>query len=82
MDCKNFEGSTERRAILHREYNLVHIKQGTNAAVTEVIGSPGHINLVTPKRRKIQEMFSGKSTADQTVNTTAQYLQVLSSLPF
>jgi len=82
MDCKNFEGSTERRAIFHREYNEVHIKQGTSDAVTEVVGSSGYRNHITPKRRKIQEMFSGKATVDQTVNTTAQYLQVLSSLPF
>ncbi|WVZ19469.1 hypothetical protein V8G54_006791 [Vigna mungo] len=75
MDCKNFEGSTERRAIFHREYNLVHIEQGTNAAVTEVLGSSGYRNHITPKRRKIQETFSGKLAADQTANTTAQYLQ-------
>ncbi|XP_017409177.1 protein tesmin/TSO1-like CXC 5 isoform X2 [Vigna angularis] len=75
MDCKNFEGSTERRAIFHREYSLVHIKQGTNAAVTEVVGSSGYRKYITPKRRKIHESFSGKSAADQTVNTTGQYLQ-------
>ncbi|XP_068483977.1 protein tesmin/TSO1-like CXC 5 [Phaseolus vulgaris] len=77
MDCKNFEGSTERRAIFHREYNQVHIKQGTSDAVTEVVGSSGYRNHITPKRRKIQEMFSGKATVDQTVNTTAQYLQAI-----
>ncbi|XP_020216191.1 protein tesmin/TSO1-like CXC 6 [Cajanus cajan] len=75
MDCKNFEGSDERRAILHKEYNLVHIKQASNAANTGVVGSSGYGTRLTPKKRKIQEMFPGKSAMDQTVNMIAQYQQ-------
>ncbi|CAJ1973874.1 unnamed protein product [Sphenostylis stenocarpa] len=75
MDCKNFEESTERRAIFQRDYNLDHIKQPTNAAITEVVGSSGYRTRITPRKRKIQEMFPRKSAADQIVNVTAQYLQ-------
>lgn len=76
MDCKNFEGSDERRAIFHEEYNLVRIKQEANAAISGAVGSSGYGTLITPKKRKIQEIFSGKSAIDQTVHQTTQYQQV------
>jgi len=80
MDCKNFEGSDERRAIFHKDYNLVHIKQAANATISRVAGSSGYGTHLTPKKRKIHEMFPGKSAMDQTDNITAQYQQVISSL--
>ncbi|RDX68403.1 Protein tesmin/TSO1-like CXC 5, partial [Mucuna pruriens] len=67
MDCKNFEESDERRAIFHKEYNLVHIKQAANAAITGIAGPSGYETYITPKKRKIQEMFPGKSATDQTM---------------
>ncbi|KAL3013913.1 hypothetical protein AAZX31_06G079900 [Glycine max] len=75
MDCKNFEGSDERRAIFHKDYNLVHIKQAANATISRVAGSSGYGTHLTPKKRKIHEMFPGKSAMDQTDNITAQYQQ-------
>ena len=78
MDCKNFEGSDERIAIFHKDYNLVHMKQAANATISGAVGSSGYGTHITPKKRKNQEMFPGKSAMDQTVNMTAQYLQVLS----
>ncbi|KAG5065671.1 hypothetical protein AAZX31_04G079500 [Glycine max] len=75
MDCKNFEGSDERIAIFHKDYNLVHMKQAANATISGAVGSSGYGTHITPKKRKNQEMFPGKSAMDQTVNMTAQYLQ-------
>ncbi|XP_027356876.1 protein tesmin/TSO1-like CXC 5 [Abrus precatorius] len=74
MDCKNFEGSEERKAIFHEEYNIVNIKQAAKASSSGIFGSSGYGIHITPKR-KIQEIFSGKSAMDQTVNMTAQYQQ-------
>lgn len=79
MDCKNFEASDERRALFYEECNLVHIKQAANAAISGAVGSSGYGTHVTPKKRKVQEIFYSKSATDQTVNLTAQYQQVLSS---
>ncbi|KAJ1396406.1 Tesmin/TSO1-like CXC domain [Sesbania bispinosa] len=75
MDCKNFEGSAERRAIFHEEDNLVHIRQKINAVISGAVGSLGYGTHITPKKRRIQEIFSGKSGIAQTVNMTAQYQQ-------
>ncbi|KAI4316134.1 hypothetical protein L6164_024142 [Bauhinia variegata] len=75
MDCKNFEGSEERRALFHEEYNSVHLKQAANDAITGAIGSSSYGTNMTPKRRKIQEIFSGKAAKDQTINMTTQRQQ-------
>lgn len=75
MDCKNFEASDERRALFYEECNLFHIKQAANAAISGAVGSSGYGTHITPKKRKIQEIFYSKSATDQTVNLTAQYQQ-------
>lgn len=80
MDCKNSEGSTERRAFFHEEYNLVPPKQAVNAVTSGAVRSFSYGPHITPKKRKIQEIFSGKSAVDQTVSMTSQYQQVLSSM--
>ncbi|KAK7311791.1 hypothetical protein RJT34_10149 [Clitoria ternatea] len=80
MDCKNFEGSDERRAIFHEENNLVHIKQAANAAFSAAVGSSAYGTHITPRRRKIQEILSGKSSIDKIVNTTAQYQQEINPI--
>ncbi|KAL1337816.1 hypothetical protein HN51_032516 [Arachis hypogaea] len=77
MDCKNFEGSNERRASFHEECNMFHIKQEANAAISGAVGSSGYGTgiAITPKKRKIQEIFSSKSSIDKTVCQTSQYQQ-------
>ncbi|XP_045799475.1 protein tesmin/TSO1-like CXC 5 [Trifolium pratense] len=77
MDCKNFEGSDERRTVFQEECPLVQIRQTTNAAIDGAVGPSISGTHITPKKRKVQEIFSGKSIVDQTVNTTAQYQQEL-----
>ncbi|CAI8599823.1 unnamed protein product [Vicia faba] len=75
MDCKNFEGSDERRAVFQEEYRLVQIRQATNAAISGAVGPSSSVTHITPKKRKIPEIFSGKSFIDQTFDMTAQYQQ-------
>jgi len=72
IGCKNFEGNDEWRIVLQ-------IRQATNAAINQAVGLGPSISgtHITPKKRKIQESFSGKSLTDQTVSMTAQHLQVL-----
>jgi hypothetical protein len=82
MDCKNFEGSDERRAVFQEECHLVQIRQATNASISGAVGPSSSGTHITPKKRKIQEIFSGKSFVDQTVNMTAQYQQVFSTLHY
>lgn len=79
IDCKNFEGSDEWRMVLQEECSLVQIRQATNAAINGAVGLGPSISgtHITPKKRKIQESFSGKSLTDQTVSMTAQHQQVL-----
>ncbi|KAI4337483.1 hypothetical protein L6164_015894 [Bauhinia variegata] len=74
-DCKNFEGNEERRALFHEEYNATHLKQASNDTIAAAFGSFGYETHITPKRRKIQEIFSGKAAKDQTINLTAQSQQ-------
>lgn len=80
MECKNFEGSEERRVNFHEDHNIVHIRQAANAAISGAVGSSSYRTYLTPKKRKSQETFSGKLVIDQNVNMTTQYQQVLSSL--
>ncbi|XP_027190158.1 protein tesmin/TSO1-like CXC 5 [Cicer arietinum] len=80
MDCKNFEGSDERREVFQEECSLFHIRQATNAAISGAVGPSSTGTHITPKKRKIQEIFSGKSVIGQTVNTAAQYQQELDPL--
>ncbi|RVW17369.1 Protein tesmin/TSO1-like CXC 5 [Vitis vinifera] len=51
MDCKNFEGSEERRALFHDNGNyMAYIQQAANAAISGAIGSSGYGQLWHPRR--------------------------------
>ncbi|MED6110606.1 hypothetical protein PIB30_044599 [Stylosanthes scabra] len=77
MDCKNFEGNNERRASFHEECNMFRVKQEANAAISGAVGSSGYGTgtAITPKKRKIHEIFSAKSSTEKTVSRTTQYQQ-------
>ncbi|XP_024634048.1 protein tesmin/TSO1-like CXC 5 [Medicago truncatula] len=79
IDCKNFEGSDVWRIVLQEECSLVQIRQATNAAINGAVGFGPSISgtHITPKKRKIQESFSGKSLTDQPVSMTAQHQREL-----
>lgn len=53
MDCKNFEGSEERRALFQGDHkNAINMQQATNAAVNGAIGATGFPSPSTSRKRK------------------------------
>ncbi|KAJ7965973.1 Protein tesmin/TSO1-like CXC 5 [Quillaja saponaria] len=75
MDCKNFEGSKERRALFPGDHNIIYIKQAVNASLSEAIGSSGYGTSVTSKKRKIQQLFSGKAPRNHAIDLISQCQQ-------
>ncbi|GLT25449.1 hypothetical protein SLA2020_005760 [Shorea laevis] len=76
IDCKNFEGSEERRAPLQGEHNsLVYLQQAANAAINGAIGLSGFGTLSASKKRKGDEIFCGVAVKDQSFSKTAQNQQ-------
>uniref|UniRef100_A0A7N0SW14 CRC domain-containing protein n=1 Tax=Kalanchoe fedtschenkoi TaxID=63787 RepID=A0A7N0SW14_KALFE len=65
IDCKNFEGSEERKA-LHGDQatNMAYIQQAANAAITGAVGLSGFISPPLSKRRKGPDIFFGSSSND------------------
>ncbi|XP_050214777.1 protein tesmin/TSO1-like CXC 7 [Mercurialis annua] len=59
VDCKNFEGSIERGALVHGNHNgMAFMQQAANAAICEAIGSSGYGTLFPSNKRKSEELFS------------------------
>ncbi|CAL4973934.1 unnamed protein product [Urochloa decumbens] len=53
MDCKNFEGSEERRSLFQGDHkNSINMQQATNAAVNGAIGATGFSSPSTSRKRK------------------------------
>ncbi|KAM7275064.1 hypothetical protein ACFE04_016930 [Oxalis oulophora] len=57
VDCKNFEESEDRRAVLqlHGNSPMAHVQNAANAAINGAIGSSGYgngTNFLTPRKRK------------------------------
>ncbi|KAJ9183493.1 hypothetical protein P3X46_007338 [Hevea brasiliensis] len=71
MDCKNSEGSEERKSLFHGNHNSIAcIQQTANADITGAIGSSGYCTPITSKKRKSKEIL-GSVTKDQ----SAKYQQ-------
>ncbi|KAF3783962.1 tesmin/TSO1-like CXC 5 protein [Nymphaea thermarum] len=77
MDCKNFEGSDERRALCHSDPNvaLSYIQQAANAAITGAIGSSGFASPPLNKKRRNQETFYSMALKDPSNQRLAQFPQ-------
>ncbi|CAA6665990.1 unnamed protein product [Spirodela intermedia] len=77
-DCKNFEGSEERRALFHGDHgrNIAYAQQAANAAITGAIGSSGYGSSPASKKRKNQETLFGPGLKDPSVQKLAQFPQV------
>ncbi|KAL7168130.1 hypothetical protein ACSBR2_038553 [Camellia fascicularis] len=77
MDCKNFEGSEERKALFHGDHanNMACIQQAANAAITGAIGSSGYGSPPLSKKRKGQELFFGSTAKDPSIHRLGQYPQ-------
>ncbi|GAB4837249.1 hypothetical protein Ancab_002152 [Ancistrocladus abbreviatus] len=61
MDCKNFEGSEERKALFHGNHcnAMIYIQQAANAAINGAIGPSGYLMPQTSKKRKNQDLLVG-----------------------
>ncbi|VVB17170.1 unnamed protein product [Arabis nemorensis] len=56
QDCKNFEGSEERNALLHEPpVSETYIQQTTNAAVSRAIDMSGYLKPPESRKRKSKE---------------------------
>ncbi|KAL2940067.1 Protein tesmin/TSO1-like CXC 5 [Bienertia sinuspersici] len=74
MDCKNYEGSEERRALFHgNNYNSM-IYQAANAAINGAIGSSGYGNSPGSRKRRSQEHFIDMYH-NQPFHHNAKYIQ-------
>ncbi|KAF2304453.1 hypothetical protein GH714_031648 [Hevea brasiliensis] len=72
MDCKNSEGSEERRSLFHGNHNgIACMRRPANADVSGAIGSSGYGTPIESKKRKREE-FLGSVTKDQ----SAKYQQI------
>ena len=78
MDCKNFEGSEERRALFHGDHgnSLTYMQQAANAVLNGAIGPSGYGSPAS-KKRKSQELFYATSVKDQPVHRLAPFPQVI-----
>ncbi|CAN1218760.1 Protein tesmin/TSO1-like CXC 5 [Linum perenne] len=57
MDCKNFEGSEERKAIFcGHSSGSIYVQQAANAAINGAIGSSGYGIPLSSKKRKSNDM--------------------------
>ncbi|KAL0919962.1 hypothetical protein M5K25_009054 [Dendrobium thyrsiflorum] len=71
MDCKNFEGSEDRRALFHGDGNgMTYMQQAANAALNRAIG-PSIYASPTSKKRKSQDIFFGLSSQEQSIHRLA-----------
>ncbi|KAI3992604.1 hypothetical protein MKX01_007926 [Papaver californicum] len=80
MDCKNYDGSEERRALFHDDHsnqsNALYMQQiAANAAITGAIGSSGYGSPPISKKRKLHENFFPTTAKDSPVHRLAQTSQ-------
>ncbi|POO03954.1 Lin-54-like [Trema orientale] len=75
-DCKNFDGSDERRALFHEDHTAVYRQQAANAAINGAVGSSGYGTPLTSRKRKSHELFFGHLTRDQSISITGRGQQV------
>ncbi|KAL9666428.1 hypothetical protein QQ045_000759 [Rhodiola kirilowii] len=64
IDCKNFEGSEERKALHGDQARDIAYLQQANAAITGAVGLSGFISPPLSKRRKGPDIFFGSSSND------------------
>ncbi|URD71919.1 Tesmin TSO1-like CXC domain containing protein [Musa troglodytarum] len=74
MDCKNFEGSEERKALFHSNHGSALYMQQANAAIKGAIGPSGFISP-SSKRRRHQSLAVGNSPKDRSIHRLPQLPQ-------
>ncbi|KAE8658102.1 Transcription factor [Hibiscus syriacus] len=76
LDCKNFKGSEERRALVHGDHNsIAYVQQAANAAISGAIGSSGFGIPLASKKRKSEELIFGRAVQDQSFQKVVQQQQ-------
>ncbi|XP_068653030.1 protein tesmin/TSO1-like CXC 5 isoform X2 [Aristolochia californica] len=76
QDCKNFEGSEERRALFNPDHgHAIYVHQAANAAISGAIGTSGYASPPASKRRKNQDILFGAAVKDPTLHRLAQFPQ-------
>jgi Tesmin/TSO1-like CXC domain, cysteine-rich domain len=63
MDCKNFEGSEERRALFHGDQRntLYASQQAANAVINGAVGHPGLMSPSSSRKRKTSDFALGQT---------------------
>ncbi|PKA61218.1 Protein tesmin/TSO1-like CXC 5 [Apostasia shenzhenica] len=76
VDCKNFEGSEERRALFHGDHGnaMTYMQQAANAALNGAIGPPVFGSPALRKRKNPDILF-GSSPKDQSLPRLQQLAQ-------
>lgn len=75
VDCKNYEGSEERRTPSRGHNSLVYMQQAANAAINGAIGLSGFGTLLAAKKRKGDEILPSVPVRDHFVMRTGQQQQ-------
>ncbi|CAN6441635.1 unnamed protein product [Victoria cruziana] len=77
IDCKNYEGSEERRALCHSDPSVAvnYIQQAANAAINGAIGSSGFASPPLNKKRRNQEIFYTMAAKDPSSQRISQFPQ-------
>ncbi|XP_072966518.1 protein tesmin/TSO1-like CXC 5 [Typha angustifolia] len=76
MDCKNFEGSEERRALFHGDHgSTLYMQQAANAALNGAIGPSGFLSPSASRKRKNQELLFSTSVSNQPMHRIVQLPQ-------
>ncbi|KAL2544858.1 Protein tesmin/TSO1-like CXC 5 [Forsythia ovata] len=76
LDCKNFKGSEERKALFHGHptNSTTFMQEATNAVINGAIGLSG-FGISERKRRGNQQIVFGSTTVDQSNNRVSQFRQ-------
>ncbi|CAL9135126.1 unnamed protein product [Musa textilis] len=82
MDCKNFEGSEERKALFRGDHgSTLYMQQAANASLNGAIGPSAFMSPSASRKRKNQELFFGASVKDQPTKRLTQLPQARTSSP-
>jgi hypothetical protein len=77
MDCKNFEGSEERKAFSQGDQkNAIHMQQAANAAVNGAIGVTGFPSPSASRKRKHIDPSLERSNKEHIANKNCHLPQV------
>ncbi|CAK9154248.1 unnamed protein product [Ilex paraguariensis] len=80
MDCKNFEGSEERKTLFHGYHAnvMASIQQEANAAINSAVGYSVFGTSTETKRRNYRQLIFVSRSNDQPNNKIAQFQRVFS----